>query len=59
MLEGPATVEGANGDKLEFTYKAGVRLRITKTNTMTRTTNTTTRTTTTLERRNAGRPCHS
>ena len=25
MLEGPATVEGANGDRLEFTYKAGVR----------------------------------
>ena len=25
MLEGPASVEGVNGDRLEFTYKAGVR----------------------------------
>ena len=24
-LDGPATVEGSNGDQLEFSYKAGVR----------------------------------
>ena len=25
VLEGPAVVEGGNGDRLEFTYKKGVR----------------------------------
>ena len=28
-LDGPATVEGSNGDQLEFSYKAGVREHLT------------------------------
>ena len=31
LLEGPASVEGVNGDRLEFTYKAGVRMTNTNT----------------------------